>query len=153
MHESRCVCRQSGDELEVGCSLALGLPGAVDIEAGFIIRIVHPGQAHVAAMDCSRQARRRCGCLLMAALDDASIARDHPSELFEAVLVARFTYHPNISDTVFDEMVATGRARKLFSPHAHGVNLRKLVRYANLPEGASHANRQTFHQRAIRYSQ
>lgn len=65
---------------------------------------------HDDAVDLAEKRRDR-GRLLMAALEDASIARDHPSELFDAVLVAGFTYHPNISDTVFDEMVATGNAR------------------------------------------
>ena len=49
--------------------------------------------------------------LLQTALSDPDVALNQPSQLFDAVLVAGFTYHPAISGEVFDEMVATGNAR------------------------------------------
>lgn len=55
--------------------------------------------------------RERRAVLLIDALSDASIAEDHPSELFDAVEIAGYSYHPNISDEVYEEMIATGNAR------------------------------------------
>jgi len=49
--------------------------------------------------------------LLIAAYADPAVALERPSELFDAVVTAGFTYQPSVSDAVFDEMVATGNAR------------------------------------------
>lgn len=55
--------------------------------------------------------RERRAVLLIDALADSSIAEEGPSDLFDAIQVAAYSYHPNISDEVYAEMVATGNAR------------------------------------------
>ncbi len=65
---------------------------------------------HDHAVRLANLRRQRCQ-LLIRALQEPDVAETSASELFDAVVVAGFTYHPVISDAVFQEMVSTGNAR------------------------------------------
>jgi len=65
---------------------------------------------HDEAVRLANLRRQRCQ-LLIRSLQEPGVAETSPSELFDAVVVAGFTYHPFISDAVFREMVSTGNAR------------------------------------------